>query len=301
MELKPTYKLICLFLVIVFLLLGCAGTQVVEVEYHDTSLADRPYTPREVPAKWDIEHNMPLNGADWIGHILIKASSDKAASKVAPAEAAKFGADFYHLEWNTYYLTETRYDLKGITSSTSGGRRVRTITHGTRDVSVKAWRCELYRSIPDPKNRELALYVGFRRCISACVWSSVLSSCDTKTLKDYIDKGMDINCKGCDIPILYDFINCIAVGPLYNINQEDTFEKLKLMFDAGINPNIRIKKKVDSWRLGSYSNVIKVYKPPYPTVLKIVRDIKNKTKKKKELEFLTKIESFLVKGGAVVN
>jgi hypothetical protein len=307
----------------IFLLFGCAGTKVVEVEYYDFQKPGPPYTSREKPAEWlQDEDTAPLLGAQSIGKILIQASKQENAVKVAPVEAAKFGADFYIVDYKSSHVTGKgskidRYSYTRGSKTDYGGRKTITETTITSvDRDLKGWWCDLYRVNPDPKERDRILKWGFYYCGQKCKGLvGVYSACSPVTLKKYLAKGLDPNPDFFGIPLLYSFVNCIATpGGFDDFPYNANYEKLRMLLDAGTDPNMPIKKDI-SEDLKHYP-VLKNYRKPYPSVLKIVRDtiadrikklakLEQEPRKKREydevknyLDFLKRIEALLIQKGA---
>lgn len=297
-----------------------------KVDYSELNTIPPPYTPREKPARWVRTHEYAtLRGAEKIGSILIQASNRKNAENVAPVEAAKFGADFYDLHYSSSHITGKGIKIgrdsytRGSRTDVGGRTKITTTTVTPVDRSLKGFWCDLYRVSPDPKERDLILRNAFNGCVGMCKGTLGFSSaCSSSTLKKYLAKGVDPN-PDLRIPLLYHFINCVGTDP-YNDNYfyENNYEKLRILLDAGADPNMLIKEDVSEDHLEYYA-VLKNYRKPYPSVLKIVRDtimvrtkdlakLEQEPRKKSEyndgktnLDFLKKIEALLVEKGARIH
>jgi hypothetical protein len=301
----------------VFLLMGCAGARMVDLKlYKAYSQPGPPYSPREKPAKRVINsHESRLQGADSIGWILIQASDRDRVRNTAAREAAKLGADFYSIGVET---TGSVRDYKVDRYSYTRGNVIVTETsmRPAGYSTVKQWYCHLYRVNPSPKERKWNISYGFLDCVRSCCarQDELHEACWPSTLKEYVAKGLDPNSLGGSIPLLYRLINCIATPEyIYAWSLTQDYERFRIILDAGADPNLRIKGDI-SKDLDDYP-VLRSYKPPYPSVLRLVRDIigtrtrdlakfEQEQKKTKydeirvHLDFLKKVEALLVEKGA---
>ena len=254
----------------------------------------------------------------------------KKRIKFVLEEASKQGADFFFLSEDIVQVKKSYFREAGSYTYWLGAKddysrvKITNRTYEKKDKYINAYKFHLIRIIPE--EAEGALWQGFRDCLEGCAdcfGRSIMYECNycrNFVLEEYLKKGCDPNeIDYLGVPNLYRFFNCILERPehlhisSYIYYLETDYTKLKILLDAGTDPNI-LPSKIEKERKYSIPDILMEVNPPYPSLLKLVKDkikerkleieiLHDKNKKdyevtKAHLDFLIKIENLLVEYGA---